>query len=270
MNQRQPHENITICTPKLPARKKWLEVARQAQALRKDNVPDGLDLEALASNPVERGRLMLNIRLRWPKSGVDLSVGFLDGPSGELRAKILAHMNMWNKTANVSFRETGNAEEADVRIARTHGGETGGNWSWLGVDIRNHPGEPTMNLDGFTMSKPDSEFRRVVCHEAGHTLGFPHEHLRGEFISNLDRDRTIAHFTETQGWSEEDVVFQLLTPLVQTDHDGTPVADPHSIMCYEIPGSCTINGQPIVGGTEINAVDFAFAGRVYPKTGSPA
>jgi hypothetical protein len=29
---------------------------------------------------------------------------------------------------------------------------------------------------------PDAEFYRVVRHETGHTLGFPHEHMRKEII----------------------------------------------------------------------------------------
>jgi hypothetical protein len=238
-------------------------LAKQAQAIREDNVPEGLDLDALENAPAERGRLALNLRLRWPKSGVRLTVGFLDGPEPELRRKILAHMNIWNRTANVEFVETvADADQADVRVARTPGD---GHWSWLGIDIRNHPGEPTMNLDAFTMATPDADFPRVVCHEAGHTLGFPHEHLRGELIDRLDPAKTIAYYRTTQGWTREDVIFQLLTPLKRVDHQGTPIPDPHSIMCYEVPGRCTKDGLPIVGGTEIDATDYAFAARVYPK-----
>lgn len=255
-------EDVVVCVPKLPTRESWVDVAKQAQAAREDNVPEGLDIEKVARDPAGGKRLMLNIRLQWPKSGVRLTVGFLDNPSRELRAKILSYMNLWNKTANVGFIETeSDVAHADVRLART---PNDGHWSWLGIDIRNHPGEPTMNLDGFTMRTPDSEFMRVVPHEAGHTLGFPHEHLRGELIGLLDREKTIEHFMATQGWTREDVIFQLLTPLKRVDHTGT-AADPRSIMCYDIPGSCTKNGKPIVGGSEIDATDYAFAARVYPK-----
>lgn len=263
MSQRDVHERAIVCVPKLPPPDRMVALAKQAQAIREDNVPEGLDLDALENAPAERGRLALNIRLRWPKSGVRLTVGFLDGPEPELRRKILAHMNIWNRTANVEFVETvADADHADVRVARTPGD---GHWSWLGIDIRNHPGEPTMNLDAFTMATPDADFPRVVCHEAGHTLGFPHEHLRGELIDRLDPAKTIAYYRTTQGWTREDVIFQLLTPLKRVDHQGTPIPDPHSIMCYEVPGRCTKDGLPIVGGTEIDATDYAFAARVYPK-----
>jgi hypothetical protein len=43
--------------------------------------------------------------------------------------------------------------------------------------------------------------------------------------------------------------------------------DETSIMCYQLPGSITRDGRPIIGGIDINASDFAFAGRIYPKPG---
>ena len=35
-------------------------------------------------------------------------------------------------------------------------------------------------------------------------------------------------------------------------------------MCYQLPGQITFNGQPIRGGTDINATDAAFAKSIYP------
>ena len=107
----------------------------------------------------------------WGSGGVRLTVGFLDGPEAALRTRILSHMNAWGAFCNVRFTEV--AMDPQVRIARTAGD---GYWSYLGTDIL-HIGanQPTMNLDSFTMNTPDSEFHRVVRHETGHTLGFPHE-----------------------------------------------------------------------------------------------
>jgi len=266
MTQPAASDVVPVCQPRYPARARWIAVARQAQAIRSDNVPAGLDLDDLEDgDAAARGRLMLNLRLRWPRSGVRLTVGFLDNPERALRERILHHMNLWNRTANVAFTETAAVADAEVRVSRTPGG---GHWSWLGIDIQNHPGEPTMNLDGFTMATTDAELARVVCHEAGHTLGFPHEHLRAELIARLDPEATIRAYMSSQGWTRDDVIFQLLTPLEAADHRGSPRPDPHSIMCYQVPGSCTRDGQPIVGGTEIDAEDHAFAGRVYPKPGA--
>jgi hypothetical protein len=41
-------------------------------------------------------------------------------------------------------------------------------------------------------------------------------------------------------------------------------ADQTSIMCYQLPGSITTDGKPIVGGLDIDASDYAFAGSIYP------
>jgi hypothetical protein len=102
----------------------------------------------------------------WGGGGVRLTVGFLDGPDAETRRLILAHMNAWSKYANVSFVESG--ADAQVRIARAEDGY----WSYLGTDVLSiPPGEPTMNLQGFTAGTPESEYKRVVRHETGHTLG---------------------------------------------------------------------------------------------------
>jgi hypothetical protein len=60
---------------------------------------------------------------------------------------------------------------------------------------------------------------------------------------------------------------QVLTPIEEASLLGT-TADPKSIMCYQIPGSITKNGEPIVGGLDIDASDFAFSAKIYPKTGA--
>jgi hypothetical protein len=64
---------------------------------------------------------------------------------------------------------------------------------------------------------------------------------------------------------EQEVIAQVLTPIEESSLIGTAHADPNSIMCYQIPGSITKSGQPIPGGKDIDAQDFAFAGKIYPK-----
>ena len=121
-----------------------------------------------------------------------------------------------------------------------------------------------MNLEAFTMNTPESEFHRVVRHETGHTLGFPHEHMRKALVALIDPDKAIAYFMETQGWSEAEVRAQVLTPLEESSLLGT-TPDPKSIMCYQIPGEITKSGKPIVGGTDISPLDFSFVSTIYPK-----
>lgn len=258
-------EHPPICVPKLPSNSAWVALARQAHAINPDNLPPGVDLDTLA--PAENGRLAIDVRLRWPKAGKRFTVTFLDDPPQALRDKILRYMNKWSLRANVSF--VASDVDADVRIARLPGD---GHWSWLGVDILNHhgPGEATMNLDSFTLNTPDSEFDRVVCHEAGHTLGFPHEHLRAELIARLDPEETIAYYRRTQGWTRNDVIFQLLTPLAESSILATPRADERSIMCYDVPAECTRDGVPIIGGVRIEEADHDFIATVYPKPSTAA
>jgi hypothetical protein len=200
----------------------------------------------------------------WGPQPRQLTVSFLDGGPSDLRRRIIAHMNAWNQTAGVSFVETRGVGK--VRVSRNQAGY----WSYLGTDILHIPtNRPTLNLQGFTMNMPDSEFHRVVRHEAGHTLGFPHEHMRKELVALIDPEKAYDFFLRTQGWSRQTVNEQVLTPLSQSSIMGTP-PDQDSIMCYQLPGSITKSGQPIRGGTDINATDAAFAGRIYPKMSESA
>jgi len=112
-------------------------------------------------------------------------------------------MNAWSRTANVTFVES--KTDPKVRIAR-QGGQQGGYWSYLGTDILSiDRNQPTMNLEAFTMNIPESEFHRVVRHETGHTMGFPHEHMRRELVNEIDPDKAISYFGATQGWSPAEV-----------------------------------------------------------------
>ncbi len=95
-----------------------------------------------------------------------------------------------------------------------------------------------MNLEAFTMTTLESEFHRVVRHETGHTLGFPHEHMRKALVAKIDPAKAIAYFERTQGWSEEEVRAQVLTPIEESTLRGT-AADAKSIMCYQILGELT-------------------------------
>jgi len=249
------------CTPLYLPRDKWLESAENAARINPNNLAEGLTpKDVVAAATSAGGRLALDQQRYWGSQGVSLTVGFLDNPGDDLRKRILSHMNAWNKTANVTFVEA--TADPQVRIARSGQGY----WSYIGTDILSIAADkPTMNLQGFTMDTPDEEFYRVVRHETGHTLGFPHEHMRGELIARLDRDKVIANFMASQGWSRQEVIDQILTPLSESSLLGTDHADQDSIMCYQIDASLTLDGQPIRGGVDIDASDYAFIARIYPK-----
>ena len=234
------------------------------------NPANATTVRTLVRTPVGRRggprRLALLIENRWPKAGVDLSVQFLDNASKGLRKRILLHMNAWTKTANIRFRETDGL--GMVRITRLDEPEDmAGFWSYVGTQILGiEDDQPTFNLEGFTMRTSEAEFRRVVRHEAGHTLGFEHEHMRSALVKKIDRKKAFAYFDRTQGWTKKETEEQVLTPLAAASIMGTAESDPHSIMCYQIPGAITKDGKAIPGGLDINQTDFAFAAKVYPKT----
>lgn len=257
---------LICCTPKSLPRNLWESAARKSLQINPANHPHtALMARALAGGPPEPARIALLVGKRWHTAGVRLTVGFLDSPPADLRTRILAHMNAWAKTANVKFTQT--KTDPQVRIARASSPpEVAGYWSYLGTDIVSiTAGRPTMNLEAFTMKTPESEFHRVVRHETGHTLGFPHEHMRRELVSKIDPDKAIAYFGQTQGWSPDEVRQQVLTPLEESSLLGTAHADPHSIMCYQIPGTLTKDGKPIIGGKDIDKRDYTFAASAYPK-----
>lgn len=257
---------LIVCTPRpLPVSKR-IEAATIAVHINPLNHPPGhLVARALGGAPPSAARIAVLVANRWPTKGVQLTVGFLDNPPSDLRKRILLHMNAWAQTANVNFTET--KTNPQVRIARLNSpSNMAGYWSYVGTQILSiDKGEPTLNLQDFTMQTPESEFHRVVRHETGHTLGFPHEHMRRELVNKINRKKAIALFMSTQGWSRDEVIQQVLTPIEESSLLGTPHADPHSIMCYQIPGSITKNGNPIPGGLDIDQSDFAFAGSIYPK-----
>ena len=252
---------LITCTPMALPGDRLLDAADVARRENPVNHPPVGHLIALAPASPELIKVQIAVMTTkyWRGGKTRFTVGFLDNPPNDLRAKIIAHMNAWSAGTSVSFVESNDAPM--VRISRA----AGGYWSYLGTDILlADRDKQTMNLEGFTMSTPDSEFYRVVRHETGHTLGCPHEHMRAELVELVDPDKAIAYFGQTQGWTPDQVRAQVLTPLEQRSLWGTDRPDAQSIMCYQIPGALTRNGKPILGGTDIDPSDYAFISKVYP------
>jgi hypothetical protein len=193
----------------------------------------------------------------WGPAGVHLGVTFLDTQDAALKAKILSHMNAWNQWANVQFSES---TQGQVRIAMA----ADGYWSYLGTDISHiAAGQPTMNLEGFTVNTSDSEYKRVVRHETGHTLGFPHEHMRKEIVARIDPTKAKSYFLQNDGWDAATVQAQVLTPLDDATLTEAPT-DTMSIMCYQLPGSIMVDSVAVPGGIDIDPEDGGLAAKIYP------
>jgi hypothetical protein len=194
------------CTLKSLPKRLLVKAADTAVKIYPVNAPTFGPMAAVTPDfPLEPMRVALLTSKYWGPAPRQLTVSFMESTAADLRARILSHMTAWALTAGTSFVETNGTGE--VRISRGPGGY----WSYLGTDIRLIPSNrPTMNLQGFTMHTPESEYRRVVRHETGHTLGFPHEHMRQALVARIDRAKAYEYFRRTQGW----VIFQICCFLI--------------------------------------------------------
>jgi hypothetical protein len=241
-----------------------LAAAEHAVDINPANAPARLGLTMMATfmapgaqAPVPPLAIAMLTQKYWSAEPRVLTVGFLETTGAPLRTRIISHMNAWG--GSLTFRYT-RGRHADVRISRGPGGY----WSYLGTDILLVPAdEPTMNLESFAMSTPESEYRRVVRHETGHTRGYPHEHMRRELVARIDPARAIDYFERHYGWSAQMTRENVLTALEDATLTRTP-ADVTSIMCYDLPGAITYDGKPIPGGLDIDKSDLAFDRRMYP------
>jgi hypothetical protein len=261
VNGNEPAQQaVPSCTLKFLPTELLVLAARTAVEINPVNAPLVTPLAAMTPGfAIDPLRAALVTTKYWGATPRRLSVSFLENTPSDLRQRIISHLNAWTKTGSIEFVET--QEAGDVRISRGPGGY----WSYLGTDVRHIPfDQPTMNLQGFTMSVSEAEFQRVVRHEAGHTLGMPHEHMRRELVARIDPERAYRYFRETQGWDKPTVDQQVLRSLDEGTLLGT-ATDQTSIMCYQLPATITRDGQPILGGVDINQTDFDFIGRIYPK-----
>ena len=256
-------EPALTCTPKSLPKRLAVDAAKTAQTINPVNAPAfGQFVEGTSGLVLDPQRIAVLTAKYWGPTPRRLTVSFVEPTRPDLRAKIVSHMNAWTRTACVSFVETQGVGHVRISLLGS------GYWSYLGTDILHIPtNRPTMNLQGFSLSTSDGEYKRVVRHETGHTLGFPHEHMRRALVAQIDKQKAYAYFMRTQGWTSAEVDAQVLTSLDERSLMSTP-PDQTSIMCYPLPGSITRNGKPILGGTDINPTDFGFAGKIYPRPGS--
>lgn len=250
-----------ILTPAVPA----AEAAAIAVSVNPQNAPSlpvlAFGLAAVA-DVLPPDQLSLLTGKKW-KPQVRLGVTFASGTQQAVKDKVLRYANKWGQFGDIVFAPS---SQGEVRV------EFGpsGYWSYLGTDILSIPArQPTMNLQGFDRTMPDYEWERVVVHEFGHTLGFPHEHERAEINARLDREKVIAEFMRTQGWSRQQVIDQIFSPPAPGSIMASALADERSIMCYGFPGHLTLNGQPIPGGNTLTRIDQEFVARIHPLPANP-
>jgi hypothetical protein len=252
---------LTVCTPKTLPSRLLVRAAETARSVSPQNAPARIPPRQQFVSVLDPQQIAVLTTKYWGPAPRTLSVSFLERTASDLQRRILSHMNAWASRCGISFSLT--AGTGTVRISLRGDGY----WSYLGTDVLHIPrNRPTMNLQGFSMRTPEGEYRRVVRHEVGHTMGFPHEHMRREIVQLLDPQKTIRWMAQNYGWDQQTVTEQVLTPLDDASIMGTP-PDQDSIMCYQLSGACTRSGEPIPGGLDINESDYAFAERIYPRAG---
>lgn len=202
----------------------------------------------------------------WGAKRTELPTAFSENTSTELRNKLLKFMNRWSDRGTVRIKFVHSSTDPIIRVSRG----AGGFWSYLGVDALGIPAnEPTLNLESFTVKTPESEWLRVVPHEAGHALGAIHEHQRAEIVERLNAQAVIREFKRTQGWSAEEIRQQILTPEPESALTGSPHTEETSIMAYSFGGNLTKNGKPILGGSDITDMDYEYMAKIYPSSVEP-
>ena len=203
----------------------------------------------------------------WGKRASNLGVAFMERPSQAMIDKVLQFANGWSEFSAAKFHYEASLSNAEIRVSFGRGGY----YSYLGTDCLQIPrNRNTMNLEGFHLNTPLSEWKRVVYHEFGHALGCPHEHQRADILAMLDAQKVIADYRRMQGWSEQEVRQQVLRPIEERSFmPGASPADVTSIMAYQFSGRVTKSGQPIPGGLDFSPRDREFFAKVYPKPSAP-
>jgi hypothetical protein len=213
---------------------------------------------------IEPARLAALTGKFWGPKPRTFGVSFVENTTAAMRDRILFYANKWSLYGNKVFAWSQSGGE--IRLSRGRGGF----WSFLGTDnLHVAAREQTMNLEGFTLKTPAAECDRVITHEFGHFLGFPHEHLRQGVIRRIDSAKAIVYFRRTQGWDEETTRSNVLSAVSESALIVTGPPDENSVMGYWLPGEIMVDGKPFPGGNGISELDKQFVATIYPKAEPP-
>lgn len=195
----------------------------------------------------------------WPQKST-LRIRFLAGTASQ-KAEAWKRFQQVDALVNLKFAQvtTGTSE---IRVRFDVGK---GHWSYLGTDCRLlQQSSQTMNLDlkaGFFGDRSD-EWDRVAIHEMCHALALEHEHQSPRATGLVwNKSAVYAYYGQTQGWSREQIDFQVLNRYTGGNFRGTSW-DKASIMQYPVPqGLANIT---VGWNAKLSVADIGFLKQVYP------
>lgn len=166
---------------------------------------------------------------------------------------------------NLSFLQVSARTQSEIRVGFD---PNGGHWSYVGRDALKIPqARQTMNLAlraGPWNGDSKEEWDRVTLHEVLHAIGLCHEHQHPQADIPWDEPKVIDYYRRTQGWSEAETRFQVLSrESMSKDFAGTRF-DPGSIMEYPVPRELTRNGFSVGWNRRLSSSDVQFVRMLYP------
>ena len=191
----------------------------------------------------------------WKKRA--LKVRFLEGDP-VVREKVRKIATEWTQHSGVRL-VFGDFPDADIRITF----QPTGSWSYVGscqYDLK--PNQATMNFGWLFPETPDIEYRRVVLHEFGHSLGLVQEHQHPKGKIPWDEKAVFAYYRQ-QGWNETKTRQNVLEKYSEGETNFTEY-DRTSIMQYPIPRELLATGGFEVGlNSDLSELDKKFVMEQY-------
>ena len=212
---------------------------------------------------VHLSRMAVERKKEWERGRV-LTVSFIGG-NKTVKERLKRHAQRWSDYANIFFEFNHRQKVADVRISFN---TKDGSWSEVGTDLLSaDKADATMNFGWLTPLLNDEEFRQVVLHEFGHTLGCIHEHSRPDNGIPWNKPKVYEYYKESDGWNKDEVDDQVFYKYDKNIIRGSKL-DKKSIMMYAVPEELTVGRYSIPFNSDLSREDKVYIGKLYPKRGS--